>query len=251
MPASKKPTLLLDVKRLSSFSDTEWLGDEHIDQVHALLRQQYADIDGLQPVCVFQAAGCQQIGQAGGPFVQILNVAGNHWVTVTNISAPSNTVKVYDSLYDKYPDENTLPIFMRQLAALVAPDKLLKVRWMDVKKQVGGKDCGFFAIASAVHLCEGWLPELCDWDQAAMRDHLRKCLQVGSMTSFPVVAKCRASTGIVHEITEKVYCHCKLPEDKSRFMVQCGKCKDWFHRECEAVPSRVTRKTKFRCKKCL
>ena len=74
--------------------------------------------------------------------------------------------------------------------------------------------------------------------------HRRKCFQAGSMASLlriPVVTKSRISKGVVHDITENVYCHCKPLEDNIQLMVKCRGCEDLYHVECKAVPSRLTK----------
>ena len=48
----KKPTPLLYIQWLSSFYDSDCLNEEQIDQVQALLHQQYPNTDGLHAVCV-------------------------------------------------------------------------------------------------------------------------------------------------------------------------------------------------------
>ena len=63
-------------------------------------------------------------------------------------------------------------------------EKEIKLKMINVQKQLGGCDCGLFAIAIATTLAVGNQPEQCFFDQAAMRRHLyalnalpsRKCL---------------------------------------------------------------------------
>ncbi len=46
-----------------------------------------------------------------------------------------------------------------------------------VQEQIGGLDCGLFAIAFAVVLINGQDPAALTFDQGAARKHLQLCLQ--------------------------------------------------------------------------
>ena len=36
-----------------------------------------------------------------------------------------------------------------------------------------------------------------------------------------------------------MHCHCRMPEVKGFPMVECGKCKQWFHSYCENISEEV------------
>ena len=75
----------------------QWLEDTHIDNVQALLSTSHPAVDGLQPSCLFEASGCQFIGTPNGPFVQILNLAGNHWICLSNVGCNAGHINVFYS----------------------------------------------------------------------------------------------------------------------------------------------------------
>lgn len=58
-----------------------------------------------------------------------------------------------------------------------------------VQRQVGGDDCGLFAVAFAEAVCRGDDPELLRFDQGKMRQHLEQCFVSGIMTAFPLLAR--------------------------------------------------------------
>ena len=60
------------------------------------------------------------------------------------------------------------------------------VKVMQTQKQVGGNDCGPFAIAIATSIAFGADPTKLLFDQAAMRSHLVQCFTDKVMTLFPV-----------------------------------------------------------------
>ena len=72
----------------------QWLEETHIDHVQALLSTSHPAVDGLQPSCLFEPSGCQFIGTPNGPFVQILNLAGNHWICLSNVGCNAGHINV-------------------------------------------------------------------------------------------------------------------------------------------------------------
>ena len=227
------------------------LTDSHMDHCSAILKVQFPHVDGLQRMSVFESSGCQRVGTPQGKFVQILLV-GCHWVTVSNIeSCLDGEVKVYDSVYTKTPKSYRRK-FVAQLGWLLHTSvSEITMLWPDVKHQTGNKDCGLFAIANALALCEGVSPEVCNWDQGKMGKHLVSCLGFGKLDMFPVVsAGPRRSKGVVYREVEPVYCNCRQPNDERRFMAECEGCREWFHRTCEEMPAKISATTKFLCHGC-
>ena len=132
-----------------------WLSGEHIDHAQWLLKKQYPGTNGLHSVLAFESKNLQR-GLAN--FVQVLNIDGNHWITVSNIGCDINHIKVYDSLYRRIPKSGRQK-FLTSLAMLLnTNEQYMKIEWVDMEKQKGGHDCGLFAIASAVCLSNGGDP---------------------------------------------------------------------------------------------
>ena len=53
------------------------------------------------------------------------------------------------------------------------------------QNQVGGSDCGLFAIAFAVLICLGMNPSKFIYDQENMRRHLIECIENQKFSNFP------------------------------------------------------------------
>ena len=87
-------------KLLPVIKDGEWLTDEHVDNAQAILADNFRNIGGLQATWVFISGECQSVGTPEDDFVQIVNVCGNHWITISNIGCPKDTVTLYDLLYN-------------------------------------------------------------------------------------------------------------------------------------------------------
>lgn len=79
-------------------------------------------------------------------------------------------VKVFDSIYFTVYQE-TLKLIYSIYGANV------EVSVENGPKQVGSKDCGLSAIATAIHLANGGDPTTTHFDQNSMRKHLIDCFE--------------------------------------------------------------------------
>ena len=226
-----------------------WLSAEHIDQAQAMLAQQHPNIGGWQACGVFVPDGCQCIGKPEGDFIQILNVGGDHWVTVSNIGCAEDSIRIYDSLYTNVHQKAKQKL-VKQMAYLLMPkSKAMTLEWADMQRQSGTSDCGLFAIAVATCLCSGSLPQDCEWVQNELRMHLASSFLSGLLNAFPQ-SKTREHQVVRRKECVRVYCHCRQPSISSIVMIQCGGCLEWYHRGCQRVPKVVTKDMHFLCKKC-
>ena len=69
----------------------------------------------------------------------------------------------------------------------------LTVHSLSVQQQVGLKDCGLFAVAFAVEVCQSHDPSRVSYDQSKMRSHFALCLQEGHLVTFPKGKKSQES----------------------------------------------------------
>ena len=229
---------------LTTLKKHYWLTDEHIDHAQWLLSKQYPTAKGLHSVLAFQCKSPKV--ERLEEFVQILNVGGKHWVTATNIGCEGNKVKVFDSLSLKLSKKDE-----QSLAALLdtsLPD--MTIEWPSMQQQSGTTDCGLFAIAVAVSLCNGDNPSLQCYDQSVMREHLAMCFQCEEIGVFPVLPQSRHVVGDSVKRNIELFCHCRIPYMKGVFMIECSKCFGWFHRSCDKVPKTVNKNTSFHCINC-
>jgi hypothetical protein len=127
-----------------------------------------------------------------------------------------------------------------EFQSLVLNHKLsFMVLFFDLQKQSNHSDCGLFAIANAMALCNGQTPEYLSYDLKIMRQHLAGCLEDKIFRHFP--ARKRTITQETKK-TEKinVYCSCRLPEGAhGGRMIACDGCGEWYHEECIDIPSSV------------
>ena len=105
---------------LPAIDNDDWLTDEQIDHAQALLARDFPYIGGLQPVWVFISEECKSIGTPKEDFIQILQINNNHWITISNIGCPKDTVMIYDSLYDDLSPSCKAKV-LKQVAYMLMP----------------------------------------------------------------------------------------------------------------------------------
>ena len=172
-------------------SQQGWLTDDIIDKAQSLLTRQFQHIDGLQDVCLLKAGpGQTQLGSPSRKWVQVILVGDNHWVTVSNLQGPDNTVQWYDSLLtpNREISEETRKHLTVLSSSFVMKGELF-VDFADMQQQTGSSDCGLFALATATALCFGDDPAHLTFDQNRMRTHLLRCFCNEKMTRFPLLRK--------------------------------------------------------------
>ena len=142
-----------------------WLSDKHTNAAHKLMAQKFPSQHGLQDTLTLDKFDRYQ--SSNEDFIQLINVAGNHWVCASNRLSPPGIVHVYDSLPSSSINSSSLH---RQIAAIMkTEDASFTVKHVAVQRQVGNSDCGLFAIAYATSLCSGLDPHTLKYDQSEMR----------------------------------------------------------------------------------
>ena len=128
-----------------SIKNGEWLTDAVINSAQTLLREQYPLIGGLQMTTLGHTLS---YAIEKGEFVQVLNIRGSHWLTISNIGCKPNLINIYDSI--PYGDISTRA--KQQICALVFSDaaEITQLFKCAVTNR-GGSDCGLYAIAFAMH----------------------------------------------------------------------------------------------------
>ena len=173
-----------------------WLQDVDIEAANKLLRHQFPELLGLYSPLLGQNLS---FPLTQDPFVQILHVRGNHWLTVAGMS--SSLIYIYDSRYDHADDDTRMLI-----AAIVRSNQSsITLKIQPTQFQLGSYDCGLYAIAYATDLAYGNDPASLQYTQKELREHFWNCLpasifnlQTGS-TSYP--GRALSSTGCKHPCT--------------------------------------------------
>ena len=124
------------------------------------------------------------------------------------------------------------------------------IEYVDVQEQRGASDCGLFALAFIISICNGIDPASHSYQQAAMRSHTLSCVEKSQMTLFPCTSGRQYQESI--KKTLPVYCVCRLPNDGSS-MIQCCECKEWYHLACVKVNKEylINPKLDWHCTQCI
>lgn len=214
----------------------KWLNDLEIDHSQFLLGRTFPLISGFQSSIVFESHNYAHVRAPKAQFVQILNVHGNHWLTVSNLKCKENTIKIYDSLNSQL---ETCDKFNCQVASMMdCQSSSINVKVMSMMSQKGSSDCGLFAIAYAVSLCFGISPESQNFDQDQMRGHLAKCFMEGKLSPFPACPT-NLTPSNFHSYDILLCCKCRFPKfpDDTSTLIQCMSCCRSFHEKCDTCNS--------------
>ena len=216
-------------------SKEAWLSDRIICAGQILLKREFGDsIMGLQNTVIGQGRGVFKSVPNHQKFLQILNLAGKHWILVANIH-PRTTSNANVRIYDSYKKKIVTSRALYDICCMTRPrSKNLHLDFMNVVLQPNSSDCGLFALANASALANNLDPVSCNWNVQEMRGHLYTCFETGRLAPFPFQPrKVSISRKVVRSKSEDVFCVCRLPEepnDEFIPMVQASPAKNGFMR---------------------
>ena len=181
----------------SSITSQEWLDDITINLFCDMLKKQFPNVKGLQDVLFIQNPNF--FVQVKENCLQIMNVNNSHWVLWSfnsTIINGVNEVFLYDSLGpSSLPSEHIDIIFQ----IINCNRKALKIIWKNTQIQIGGFECGLFALANATAIAEGNDSSNMSFKQSEMRKHLSKCFETKFITSFPSAGRQPGPNITLHE----------------------------------------------------
>ena len=99
----------LTAEHLQKLNSVAWVDDLIISAAQNLLKIQNPHIGSLQFPLL---ANTMALEPQGGEFIQILNINGNHWITISSIGCEPGHINVYDSLHT-----NRLPADTKKVVA--------------------------------------------------------------------------------------------------------------------------------------
>ena len=223
-------TTLLEEEK-SILMNREWLNDKIIKAGMHLLKTAFPYICGFQDpmLQVTNTFNIQKITE----FIQCLNVAGMHSITIATVGCTPGTIRVYNSLNKKLTKalKNTVADLLH------SSTKKIEMEYVNCQYQQGSEDCGLFAIANACELCFGGDPSVVKYTQDDMRNHLLKAFDTLRFMQFPSKVR-RVSQHVLQREFIDIYCTCRMPNN-GRPMIQCEVCKEWYHVDCVRAPRKV------------
>ena len=159
---------------LTKLDSGDWLGSNVITYYLQLLKR-HGHVNGLYNPALISL--CSDHIHLESNYVQVLNTGSNHWICVSYSGALGDSVV---NLYDSMRTFKITEHVGQQVMAFAKFDQVL-FRVINVQQQRGSSDCGLFATA----LCLGQDLTNFQFDQTAMRTHLKSCLIKGSPQMFP------------------------------------------------------------------
>ena len=154
----------------------EMLNDKHISFAGRLLLGQFPGTEGLISTVFQKKVPAKRIEKG----VQIIHDRGNHWIVASTLNSAIDVIEIYDSVYNSLDGESKTII--TNLFKLSSSPKFDLIR---MQKQVGGQDCGLFAIAVVLSLLLHVNVTDIVFNQSQMRPHLLKCFSNNKFTMFP------------------------------------------------------------------
>lgn len=213
-----------------------------------LLKQQTTTYVGFQDTLLGVNLEFRPL-EKGRPFIQILHVNGNHWITSTNAGCKAGEVKIYDSAVNSYI---TLRAKQQICSFLLPMENTVKFNLVNMQLQPDYVSCGLFSIAVATELVAEKDPAKCKWDVDRMREHLFHCFESQKLTSFPQIGERRVCPGTPFKrvIIEQIFCKCRMPIDPRLGMIKCSTCSKLFHHTCCGISGKLPKDHAWTCHLC-
>ena len=241
----------LNLKDKIDIEGKELLNDKAIDVAQEIMKNQFTNpqINGFQSVLNKQRVS--HFKKVEKDMVQILHrgsLSSGHWFTISTLNCPEGTVNVFDSMYTDLDQESKSQI----LSILKHDGKNVTFHVVPVQRQVGGTECGLFAIAFAVSLSFGLNPAKLIFDQNKMRAHLISCFTKQQFSNFPFNINTNWKKKKQTTLKEDIFCVCRGLYDSE--MIQCNQCFEWHHFRC--LDKQITNSLKkpdyqFKCSQCI
>ena len=181
------------------------LTDNVINVLQKMLKKQFPDANGLQDPWLGQLLGYQIYQNT--PFVQVIIHNGRyHWLALSTYGCKQGDIFVLDSKFNYSLSMQT----KKQICTLLhCPLKTIQVTILPVQQQIGGVDCGLFAIVFLQFIlsCKQ-NPMGVSFEQSSMRNHFLKCLKNNRLEMFPQTEHFK-KTCKEKVIKLELYCTCR------------------------------------------
>lgn len=185
-------TIICEDERMicdQSVNQKEKLSDNNIMAAISCLKKQFPTIGGLSS-CLSLASGSNISSDRDHNIKEnsvLICHAVDHWVTISNMEHIANGKWVlFDSLNDeKYVKDPILKQVYKKI--IKAQDTKSRFEIMTVKMRTIQKDvfdCGLFAIAYAIELCQLKNPAKIKFNQDCFRKNFNECLKNNFFKSF-------------------------------------------------------------------
>ena len=154
----------------------EMLTNVSVSMAQNMIHNQFPSLNGLKPT---MDQYYKQPADSGKNQLQIFHCRDRaHWIVASSVGCMDDiSVNIYDSVFNSL-DKSTIDVITNHFPAH-------SIKMQPLQKQLGGKDCGLFAIAVIAAISYGQDPSKLRFVQKEMRSHLLNCLKGTCITPFP------------------------------------------------------------------
>jgi hypothetical protein len=177
-------------------NSNEWLTNGHVNVIQSLMydKFRYNGFSGFVHPAKFMSMSPRDFYMNPdtiheSAFVTVLN-AEDHWVTLTNFN-PFYADKMNESglgIWFMYESLNNHQYYLDKIAPALKRLNIesgeVRVLACNMPKQYGLNDCGLFALAYAIAICESKEPSKLLFQQMAMRDNFNNILKTQELKQF-------------------------------------------------------------------
>ena len=208
-----------------------------INAAMGVMRRDFQNVEGLH-----QISDILTVWGSGNRFIQIIPLNDSKkytdWGTLSNMVSSDKQIHLYDSLLRNHLSNNKreckYDISIEAYAARLRHPKndKFEIHVADTVSSLRDSDSGIAAIFFALCLCRKMDPQVTYFNLKNLRKHLIKALRSKTFEGIQFVNSPRESSGTKFIIKPSFYCHCNLPDMKTK-MICCSSCKSWYHCDCE------------------
>lgn len=175
---------------LQLIEKNEWLEDSHIMFFCSVLSK-ISKNEHVPCSYIEDTSKVRPIKNKEVDHILILHDGSSHWICCYY---DTKRVTVYDSL--NHEKLNSVQYkFLQRLYPHIIVDST-SVKFAKVHKQPNFIDCGVFAIAYAISITYGFMPESIKYDEKKMRKHLRDIFERSVIEHFPIDVSCQNQVAV-------------------------------------------------------
>ncbi|XP_065657444.1 uncharacterized protein LOC136082351 [Hydra vulgaris] len=232
---------ILPQAEITIIKNNDMLTDLSINAAQFILQNQFHVKSGFQDTIFGKK---YLFKEEKGQFIQVLHTGQYHWITVSNVNCPVDTIYYYDSLFHGKVNDHV----KKQICNIYkTKGKILTVQILKCQQQINGVDCGVFAIANAFNILNKTDVGTLSLDRNKIRSHFLECIGNRNFAPFPL-SQAEAPFNKEKIITLEISCSCRSywlwyhAKNPALHMVQCDTCSEWFHRKCENISDKIFKK---------
>nr|XP_047123076.1 uncharacterized protein LOC105846387 [Hydra vulgaris] len=165
---------------IDTIENNDMLTDISINAAQKIILNQFHMQSGFQDTILGEK---YMFREEKNDFVQVLYTGQYHWITISNVNCPADTIFYYDSLFHGQVKDHV----KQQICNIYkTKGKILTIHVRKCQQQTNGVDCGIFAIANALNILHKFDIGALSLDKDKVRKHFIECIKKRHFSAFPV-----------------------------------------------------------------